>query len=74
GNRRDSPLIEFGTEIEKTLTKNRNRVKAQKALQRKRQEADSEEGISEEFSEEENLEKISAEEIQTNMADNVNNQ
>ncbi|MED6173426.1 hypothetical protein PIB30_059190 [Stylosanthes scabra] len=70
GNRRDRQLIEFNPEIEKTLTKNRNRAKAQKALHRERQEANSEEGVSEE----EILEDISAEEVQTNMADNVNNQ
>ncbi|MED6153422.1 hypothetical protein PIB30_101881, partial [Stylosanthes scabra] len=33
GNRRDKPIIEYDPEIEKTLTKNRNRVKAQRALQ-----------------------------------------
>ncbi|MED6201949.1 hypothetical protein PIB30_100334, partial [Stylosanthes scabra] len=32
GNRRDKPIIEYDPEIEKTLTKNRNRVKAQRAL------------------------------------------
>ncbi|MED6210989.1 hypothetical protein PIB30_069353 [Stylosanthes scabra] len=28
GNRKDKPIIEYDHEIEKTLTKNRNRVKA----------------------------------------------
>ncbi|MED6175983.1 hypothetical protein PIB30_083530 [Stylosanthes scabra] len=32
GNRRDKPIIVYNPEIEKTLTKNQNRVKAQRAL------------------------------------------
>ncbi|MED6177864.1 hypothetical protein PIB30_102057 [Stylosanthes scabra] len=43
-NRRDRPIIEFDPEIEKTLTRNRNKVKAQRALFRERQEANSDEG------------------------------
>ncbi|MED6113196.1 hypothetical protein PIB30_068620 [Stylosanthes scabra] len=35
GNRKNKQLVEFDPEIEKTLTKNRNRVKAQKVLQGK---------------------------------------
>ncbi|MED6187696.1 hypothetical protein PIB30_078880 [Stylosanthes scabra] len=53
GNRRDKPIIEYDPEIEKTLTKNRTRVKAQRALQFEQQEANSDEGASEKFSEEE---------------------
>ncbi|MED6140265.1 hypothetical protein PIB30_091510 [Stylosanthes scabra] len=67
GNRRDKPTIE------KTLKKNRNRVKAQRALQFEQQEANSDEGASEKFSEEETVEENSEEEIQDNMADNANN-
>ncbi|MED6225359.1 hypothetical protein PIB30_092918 [Stylosanthes scabra] len=74
GNCRDRQLIEFDPEIGKTLTKNRNRVKAQKALHREEHEANSEESVSEEFSEEEIAEEISIEEDQNNMADNTNNQ
>ncbi|MED6200778.1 hypothetical protein PIB30_088596 [Stylosanthes scabra] len=51
GNLRDKPIIEFDPEIEKTLKKNRSRVKAQRALQFNQQEANSEEGASEKFSE-----------------------
>ncbi|MED6211353.1 hypothetical protein PIB30_072895 [Stylosanthes scabra] len=32
GNRKDKPTIEYDPEIEKTLKKNRSRVKAQRAL------------------------------------------
>ncbi|MED6141667.1 hypothetical protein PIB30_105724, partial [Stylosanthes scabra] len=74
GNRRHKPIIEYDPEIEKTLKKNRNRVKAQKALQFEQQEANSDEGASEKFSEEEIIEENSEEEIQDNMADNANNQ
>ncbi|MED6116938.1 hypothetical protein PIB30_105097 [Stylosanthes scabra] len=70
GNRRDKPIIEYDPEIEKTLTKNRNRIKAQRALQFEQQEANSNDGASEEEIVEENSE----EEIQDNMADNANNQ
>ncbi|MED6115568.1 hypothetical protein PIB30_091889, partial [Stylosanthes scabra] len=73
GNRRDKPIIEYDPEIEKTLTKNRNRIKAQRALQFKQQEANSNEGASEKFSEE-IVEENSEEEIQDNMADYANNQ
>ncbi|MED6138890.1 hypothetical protein PIB30_078800 [Stylosanthes scabra] len=69
GNRRDKPIIEFDPEIEKTLKKNRNRVKAQRALQFKQEEANSDEVASEKFSEEEIVEENSEEEIQDNMAD-----
>ncbi|MED6141632.1 hypothetical protein PIB30_105335 [Stylosanthes scabra] len=74
GNRRDKPIIEFDPEIEKTLKRNRSRVKAQRALQFDQQEANSEEGASEKFFEEEIVEENSEEEIQDNMADNANNQ
>ncbi|MED6202357.1 hypothetical protein PIB30_104560, partial [Stylosanthes scabra] len=70
GNCRDKPIIEFDPEIEKTLKKNRNRVKAQRALQFDQEEANSEEGASEEEIVEENSE----EEMKDNMADNANNQ
>ncbi|MED6188225.1 hypothetical protein PIB30_084043 [Stylosanthes scabra] len=53
GNRRDKPTIEFDPEIEKTLKKNRSRVKAQRALQFDQEEANSEEGGSEKPFEEE---------------------
>ncbi|MED6137945.1 hypothetical protein PIB30_069745 [Stylosanthes scabra] len=72
--RRDKPIIEFDPEIEKTLKKNRNRVKAQRALQFDQQEANSDEGASEKFSEEEIVEENFEEEIQHNVADNANNQ
>ncbi|MED6141124.1 hypothetical protein PIB30_100205, partial [Stylosanthes scabra] len=74
GNHRDKPTIEFDPEIEKTLKKNRSRVKAQRALQFEQEEANSEEGASEKFSEEEIVEENSEEEIQDNVADNANNQ
>ncbi|MED6126680.1 hypothetical protein PIB30_080722, partial [Stylosanthes scabra] len=56
GNRRDIPTIEFDPEIEKTLKKNRSRVKAQRALQFEQKEAKSEEGASEKSVEEELVE------------------
>ncbi|MED6116788.1 hypothetical protein PIB30_103441, partial [Stylosanthes scabra] len=74
GNHRDKPIIEYDPEIEKTLTKNRNRVKAQRALQFEQEEANSDEGASEKFSEEEIVEENSEVETQDNMADNANNQ
>ncbi|MED6140392.1 hypothetical protein PIB30_092700 [Stylosanthes scabra] len=74
GNRRDKPTIEFDPEIEKTLKKNRSRVKAQRALQFDQEEANSEEGASEKSFEEEIVEENTEEEIQNNMADNANNQ
>ncbi|MED6150315.1 hypothetical protein PIB30_071151 [Stylosanthes scabra] len=74
GNRRDKPIIEYDPEIKKTLTKNRNKVKAQRVLQFEQQEENSDEGASEKFSEEEIVEENSKEEIQDNMADNANNQ
>ncbi|MED6187701.1 hypothetical protein PIB30_078950 [Stylosanthes scabra] len=46
GNRKDKPIIEFDPKIEKTLKKNRSRVKAQRALQFDQEEATSEEGAS----------------------------
>ncbi|MED6196747.1 hypothetical protein PIB30_050292 [Stylosanthes scabra] len=73
GNRRDKPIIELDPEIEKTLKKNRSRVKAQRGLQFEQQEANSDEGASEKSSEEEIVEENSEEEIQDNMADNANN-
>ncbi|MED6138464.1 hypothetical protein PIB30_074437, partial [Stylosanthes scabra] len=66
GSRRDKPIIEFDPEIEKTLKKNRSRVKAQRTLQFEQEEVNSEEGASENSFEEEFIE----EEIQDNMADN----
>ncbi|MED6173691.1 hypothetical protein PIB30_061989 [Stylosanthes scabra] len=74
GNCRDKPIIEFDPEIDKTLKKNRSRVKAQRALQFDQEEANFEEGTSEKSSEEEIVEENSEEEIQDNMADNANNQ
>ncbi|MED6140876.1 hypothetical protein PIB30_097652 [Stylosanthes scabra] len=81
GSRRDKPTIEFDPEIEKTLKKNRSRVKAQRTLQFDQEEVNSEEGASEKsFEEELNTEEelveenIEEEEIQDNMADNANNQ
>ncbi|MED6189030.1 hypothetical protein PIB30_091639 [Stylosanthes scabra] len=74
GNRRDKPTIEFDPEIEKTLKKNRSRVKAQRALQFDQEEVNSEEGASEKSIEEELVEENTEEEIQDNMADNANNQ
>ncbi|MED6176326.1 hypothetical protein PIB30_087090 [Stylosanthes scabra] len=68
------PIIELDPEIEKTLKKNRSRVKPQRALQFDQQEANSDEDASEKFSEEEIVEENSEEEIQHNMADNANNQ
>ncbi|MED6140186.1 hypothetical protein PIB30_090759 [Stylosanthes scabra] len=74
GNRRDKPTIEFDPEIEKTLNKNRSRVKAQRALQFDQEEANSEECASEKSFEEELVKENSEEEIQDNMGDNANNQ
>ncbi|MED6116164.1 hypothetical protein PIB30_097637 [Stylosanthes scabra] len=65
GSRRDKSIIEFDLEIEKTLKKNRSRVKVQRTLQFEQEEVNSEEGTSENSFEEE---------IQDNMADNANNQ
>ncbi|MED6226683.1 hypothetical protein PIB30_106222, partial [Stylosanthes scabra] len=73
-NHRNRPIIEFDPEIEKTLKRNRNRVKAQRDLFRERKEANSDEGASEKFSEEEIVEENSEEEIQDNMAYDANNQ
>ncbi|MED6184682.1 hypothetical protein PIB30_049879 [Stylosanthes scabra] len=74
GNRRDKPTIKFDPKIEKTLKKNRRRVKAQRALQFDQEKADSEEGASEKSFEEEIVEENTEEEIQNNMANNANNQ
>ncbi|MED6151328.1 hypothetical protein PIB30_081467 [Stylosanthes scabra] len=73
-NRRDKPIIKFDPEIEKTLKKNRSRVKAQRSLQFDQEEANSEEGASEKSFKEEIVEENTEEEIQNNMADNANNQ
>ncbi|MED6128188.1 hypothetical protein PIB30_095195 [Stylosanthes scabra] len=73
GNRRDKPTIEFDPEIEKTLKKNRSRVKAQRSLQFEQEEVNCEEGASEKSFEEELVEENTEEEIQDNMADNANN-
>ncbi|MED6214725.1 hypothetical protein PIB30_106042, partial [Stylosanthes scabra] len=56
GSRRDKPIIEFDPEIEKTLKKNRSRVKAQRNLQFEEEEVNSEEGTSENSFEEECIE------------------
>ncbi|MED6129446.1 hypothetical protein PIB30_107989, partial [Stylosanthes scabra] len=69
GSRRDKSTIEFDPEIEKTLKKNRSRVKAQRTLQFEQEEVNSEEGTFENSFEEECIE----EEIQDNLADNANN-
>ncbi|MED6141443.1 hypothetical protein PIB30_103442, partial [Stylosanthes scabra] len=53
GSRRDKLIIEFDPEIEKTLKKNRSRVKAQRNLQFEQEEVNSEEGTSENSFEEE---------------------
>ncbi|MED6187120.1 hypothetical protein PIB30_073364 [Stylosanthes scabra] len=74
GSRRDKPTIEFDPEIEKTLKKNRSRVKAQRTLQFDQEEGNSEEGASEKSFEEELVEENIEEEIEDNMADNANNQ
>ncbi|MED6226375.1 hypothetical protein PIB30_103081, partial [Stylosanthes scabra] len=74
GSRRDKPTIEFDPEIEKTLKKNRSRVKAQRTLQFDQEEVNSEEVASEKSFEEELVEEDIEEEIQDNMADNANNQ
>ncbi|MED6165233.1 hypothetical protein PIB30_097638 [Stylosanthes scabra] len=74
GSRRDKPTSEFDPEIEKTLKKNRNRVKAQRSLQFDQEEVNSEEGASEKSFEEELVEENIEEKIQDNMADNANNQ
>ncbi|MED6153150.1 hypothetical protein PIB30_098843, partial [Stylosanthes scabra] len=70
GNRRDKPIIEFDPEIERTLKKNRNRVRTQRSLQFDREEASSEEVVSEKSFEGEIVEESIEEEIQNNMADN----
>ncbi|MED6162654.1 hypothetical protein PIB30_072608 [Stylosanthes scabra] len=63
GNHKDKPTIEFDPEIEKTLKKNRSRVKAQRALQFDQEEVNSEEGASEKSFEEELVEENTEEEI-----------
>ncbi|MED6117679.1 hypothetical protein PIB30_112016, partial [Stylosanthes scabra] len=67
GNRRDKLIIEFDPEIERTLKKNRNRVRTQRSLQFDREEASSEEVVSEKSFEEEIVEESIEEEIQDNM-------
>ncbi|MED6165848.1 hypothetical protein PIB30_103555, partial [Stylosanthes scabra] len=74
GSHRDKPTIRFDPEIEKTLKKNRSRVKAQRTLQFDQEKVNSEEGASEKSFEEELVEENIEEEIQDNMADNANNQ
>ncbi|MED6187473.1 hypothetical protein PIB30_076810, partial [Stylosanthes scabra] len=68
GSRRHKPIIEFDPEIEKTLKKNRSRVKAQRTLQFEQEEVNSEEGASEKSFEAELVEEDIEEEIQDNMA------
>ncbi|MED6177532.1 hypothetical protein PIB30_099006 [Stylosanthes scabra] len=63
GSRRHNPTIEFDPEIEKTLKKNRSRVKAQRTLQFDQEEVNSEEGASEKSFEEELVEENIEEEI-----------
>ncbi|MED6190523.1 hypothetical protein PIB30_106684, partial [Stylosanthes scabra] len=72
GSRRDKQIIEFDPEIERTLTKNRHRVRTQRSLQVDREEASSEDVVSEKYFEEEILEESIKEEIQHNMADHTN--
>ncbi|MED6178461.1 hypothetical protein PIB30_107847, partial [Stylosanthes scabra] len=67
GNRRDKPIIEFDPEIERTLKKNRNRVRTQRSLQFDREEASSEEVVSEKSFEEEIVEESIEAEIQDNV-------
>ncbi|MED6165012.1 hypothetical protein PIB30_095639 [Stylosanthes scabra] len=74
GSHRDKPTIKFDPKIEKTLKKNRSRVKAQRTLQFDQEEVNSEEGASEKSFEEDLVEENIEEEIQDNMADNENNQ
>ncbi|MED6140630.1 hypothetical protein PIB30_095106, partial [Stylosanthes scabra] len=74
GNHRDKPIIEFDPKIEKTMKKNRSKVKAQRSLQFDQEEANFEEGASEKSFEEEIVEENTEEEIQNNIADNANNQ
>ncbi|MED6117809.1 hypothetical protein PIB30_113318, partial [Stylosanthes scabra] len=74
GSRRDKQIIEFDSEIERTLKKNRHRVRTQKSLQVDREEASSKDVISEKYFEEDILEESIEEEIQDNMADHTNNQ
>ncbi|MED6188696.1 hypothetical protein PIB30_088305 [Stylosanthes scabra] len=69
GNRRDKQFFEFDPKIERTLTKHRNRVKFQRALQGQPSKGT----FSEEFSEEEIVEEVFQEEIRDNMDDNTNN-
>ncbi|MED6177798.1 hypothetical protein PIB30_101491, partial [Stylosanthes scabra] len=52
GSRRDKPIIEFDPEIERTLKKNRNRIRTQRSLQFDKEEANSEEVVSEKAFEE----------------------
>ncbi|MED6212024.1 hypothetical protein PIB30_079203, partial [Stylosanthes scabra] len=65
GSRRDKQIIEFDPEIERSLKKNRHRVRTQRSLQIDREEASSEDIVSEKYFEEG---------IQDNMADHTNNQ
>ncbi|MED6203078.1 hypothetical protein PIB30_112007, partial [Stylosanthes scabra] len=72
GSRRDKQIIEFNPEIERTLKKNRYRVRTRRSLQVDREEASSEDVVSEKYCEEEILEESIEEEIQDNMADHTN--
>ncbi|MED6190687.1 hypothetical protein PIB30_108196, partial [Stylosanthes scabra] len=65
GSRRDNPIIEFDPEIEKTLKKNRSRVKAQRTLQFEQEEVNSEEGAFENSFEEEFIEEEIQDRIRT---------
>ncbi|MED6163870.1 hypothetical protein PIB30_084200, partial [Stylosanthes scabra] len=67
GNRRNMQLVNFDPEIEKTLTRNRNRVKFQRALQGNPSVGNSSEDFTEVFSDSEE------EVIQDNMADEEHN-
>ncbi|MED6178846.1 hypothetical protein PIB30_111382, partial [Stylosanthes scabra] len=72
GSRRDKQIIEFDPEIERTLKKNRHRVRTQRPLQVDREEASSKDVVSEKYFEEEILEESIEEEIHDNMADHTN--
>ncbi|MED6154563.1 hypothetical protein PIB30_113745, partial [Stylosanthes scabra] len=67
GNRRNKQLANFDPEIEKTLTRNRNRVKFQRALQGNPFVGNSSEDFTEAFSD------SGDEVIQDNMADGEHN-
>ncbi|MED6167042.1 hypothetical protein PIB30_115307, partial [Stylosanthes scabra] len=67
GNRRNKQLVTFDPEIERTLTRNRNRVKFQRALQGNPSVGNSSKDFTEVFSDR------GEEVIQDNMADEEHN-